>query len=249
VIEHEFPLITRLTLSALGAVEGGRIRKPFDPVAAWFLRNHPALVPDEPAVAALATIRARTALFDRMLEDELSRARLASEKLCLWVIGGGFDARWARMEEAFAGVVEEIRDVDEPALLKFKDRVLARSPFANAWKAVQQRPKPLEGWTVRPRTGTRPLVLLEGLAGRMAPAALRRLLQRIQFEVPDARLLLGLPGRPRDDDDQWTSFRIRHLGFHVEEDTNIGPRGRLLSPSGGELCPGMYPLRILRMRA
>ncbi len=248
MIEHELPLIARLSLCALGAVEGGRIRRPLDPVAAWFVRNRPALVPDEVAQAALATIRARTVLLDRMLEEEISRARDRREKLCLWVVGGAFDARWARMADVFAGTVAELREVEDPLVLKFKDRVLQGSPYAEAWSAVQQRPKTLEGWTVRPRSGTRPLVLLEGLAGRMSPAALKRLLQRILYEVPDVRVLLGLPGRPREEGDHWSSFRLQSLGFVVEEDTNLGPRGRLLAPGGDELCPGMYPLRVLRLR-
>lgn len=247
MIEHEFPLIARLTLCALGAVEGGRIRRPLDPIAAWFLRNRPALLPEEGSPAALATIRARTTLVDRMLLDELIRARSRGDKVCLWTLGGAFDARWNRMAEDFEGVVVEAREVEDPLILKYKDRVLKKSPFGAAWEKVQRRPKPLEGWTVRPRSGARPLVILEGLAGRMSPSALRRLLQRLQYEVPDARLLLGLPGRPREDGDQWTSFRIRSLGYVVEEDTNVGPRGRLLTPAGEEMCPGMYPLRVLRL--
>jgi len=245
VIEHEFPLIARLTLCALGAVEGGRIRRPLDPVAAWFLRNRPALLPEEASLAALTTVRARTTLVDRLLESELARARKRGDSLCLWGIGGAFDGRWSRMAEAMRDVVVEIREVEDPLILEFKDRVLEKSPFAEAWHQVQTRPKSIEGWTVRPRSGARPLVVMEGLAGRMSPSALRRLLQRILYEVPAARVILGLPGRPRQDGDQWTSFRIRSLGFAVEEDTNLGPRGRLLTPDGAEMCPGMYPLRVL----
>lgn len=245
MIEHEFPLIARLTLFALGTVEGGRIRSPLDPVAHWLMRHRPALVPSGGAAPALSTIRARSVLVDRLLVDEVHRANAHGDRLCLWTIGGGFDARWVRLEEELADVVVEIREVEDPTLLRYKDRWLRESPFAARWSQVRLRPKATDGWTARPRTGARTLVILEGPAGRLAPDALKRVLQRIRYETPDARVLLGLPGLPRREGDIWTAFRIRSLGFRVEEDINLGPRGRLMTPDGDELCPGMYPVRVL----
>jgi len=247
LIEHEFPLIARLSLYALGTVEGGRIRTPLDPVAQWLMRHRPALMPTGGAAPALSTIRARTLLLDRMLLDELYRARRAGERLCVWTIGGGFDARWHRMQDEFTDVVVEIREVEDPAILRYKDRWLRDSPFAGRWAQVRVRPKAPEGWTARPRTGARALIILEGPAGRLAPDALKRLLQRLRYETPDARVLLGLPGLPRREGDIWTAFQIRSLGFRVEEDINLGPRGRLMTPDGDELCPGMYPVRVLSL--
>lgn len=247
MIEHDFPLITRLTLFALGAVEGGRVRTPIDPVSSWLLHQRSALVPDTGALAALSTIRARTHVVDRMLLDELHRARALGEHLCVWTIGGGFDARWYRFASWFGEVITEAREVEEPGLLRFKDKVLKDSPFGIQWAQVRRRPKTMDGWLARPRTGCRPLVILEGLAGRMSPDPLRRLLQRLRYEVPDARLLLGLPGRPRSEGDQWSTFKIRHLGYQTIEDVNLGPRGRLLTPEGDEMCPGMYPVRVVRL--
>jgi hypothetical protein len=195
----------------------------------------------------LSTIRARTLVLDRMLLEELRQAGKTGERLCLWSIGGGFDARWHRMRDELADVVAEIREVEEPTLLRYKDRWLRDSPFAGGWAQVRMRPKATDGWTARPRSGARALIVLEGPAGRLAPDALKRVLQRIRYETPNARVLLGLPGLPRREGDIWTAFRIRSLGFQVEEDINLGPRGRLMTPDGDELCPGMYPVRVLRL--
>lgn len=245
LLESDFPLITRLSVYALGAVDGGRIRKPRDPVAGWLLRHRPALIPEKASSAALTTIRARTALVDHLLLDEVHRARNAREKLSLWVIGGGFDARWHRLQEQIQDIVVEVREVEEPGILQYKEWILSKSPFSAEWGHVARLPKTPDGWSIRPRTGARALGILEGLAGRMTPDALHRLLQRIRFDAPGARLILGLPGYPREEDDQWNHFDLRHTGYDREADTNLAPRGRLLTPNKDELCPGMYPLRTV----
>lgn len=244
---RELPLITRLTVVALGRTAGNRALRALDPVAEWMLERVPGLVPEGIAPAALSTIRARTEVVDRLLSEAVERARTEQAQLCLWSVGAGLDARWQRMRRHL-GPVAEIREVDTPEVLSFKEAVLARSPYAEPWSRVARRPSDVPGWTVRPRSHTRPLVVLEGPAGRLPPDALERLLRRIRFETPDATVILGLPGTaPRDGPDPWTRPRLAADGWRIREDVHLGPRGRLVSPRGEAICPGMYPLRVLEL--
>ncbi len=242
------PPIARLSLVALGRAVGDRGGAALDPVAAWVLDQAPEVAPEGVASAALATILARTRLVDGMLLEEIERARAAGARLCLWSVGGGLDARWQRLGSGFGGVVAEVREVDTPEVLSRKDHWLARSPFAATWSRVGRRPHPLSGWTVRPRSGTRPLVVAEGLAGRGSPSSLERLLQRIRYETPEAVILLGLPGQPPEaPPDPWTARRFARLGWAIREDVRRAPRGPLVGPEGEEVCPGLYPLRVLSL--
>src|SRR6478672_5744125 len=97
MLELRLPIITRWTVYALGAVEGQRVRRPRDPVAAWLLRRHPKLLPTFAAPSILSMIRARASIVDRMIEDEAYRVRRRAGKLTFWGFGGGFDARWYRL--------------------------------------------------------------------------------------------------------------------------------------------------------
>ena len=247
VIEQRLPVILRWMVYALGAVEGRRVRRPLDPVAAWLLREHPTLLPSVPQPALLSTIRARTEVVDRMVLEEIERARLLGERLAWWSFGGGFDARWYRMP-AYPDVVAIRHEVDAPDVLALKNRMLGASPFASSWEAIWKRPMPEDRWTVSSEPGVRPLVVIEASTGRFDSDALRLLLQRIRYDAPNARLIVGLPADAVGE----RAFRtgsLRALGFQVEEDLHVGTRGRLVADYGNDVCPGMYPFRVVRLVA
>ena len=232
---------------ALGATEGRRVRRPIDPVAAWLLKEHPTLMPTLPQPALLTTIRARTDIVDRMLAEEFYRAAQRAERVAFWTFGPGFDARWLRLPRD--PVVTSYREVDAPDIHDLKARLLANSPFADAWSAIERRPISEDAWTVDAQTGNaRPVVLLEVSAGRFEENGLRLLLQRIRGKAPRARVILGLPAMPNAER-KFGSRSLAALGWRVEEDCHMATRGRLVADLGHELCPGMYPFRVVRLSA
>lgn len=247
MIEQRLPAIARWMLYALGAVEGRRIRRPVDPVAAWLLKQHPGLLPSVPQAALLSTIRARAALVDRMLGEEFNLARQGGDRLCLWTFGAGFDARWFRMMPEYRDVVVEHREVETPALLELKSRLLEDSPYADAWRQIMPRALPEEQWTVTRREGARALVVIEPGAGRLEDEALRLLLQRVRFDAPDARVIVGLPSVGGVSDGRWSVTNLAALGWRVEEDVHLATRGRLMTQTGQEVCSGMHPFRLVRL--
>src|SRR6187551_18007 len=137
-MEHRLPIVTRWTLYALGAVEGQRVRKPRDPVAAWLLRRHPKLLPTFAAPSILAMIRARASIVDRMIEEEAHRVRNLGGLLTYWGFGGGFDARWYRLRPTLEQVITTHNEVEEPDVMDFKNHALADSTFSTAWQRIQR---------------------------------------------------------------------------------------------------------------
>lgn len=246
-MDTRLPLITRLTLSALGEARGGRVRAAIDPVAAWMIKQQPDLHPYGAAQAAFTTIRARTQLVDRMLFDTAQLAREQGHKLSLWNVGPGFDARWYRLLPRLEGVFTSVREVEEPSVLGVKNALLEASPYTEAWSKVVRRALPAASWSVDPRRGEHTLVLMEGLAGRMNQDQLEATLSRIHGACDRCTAIVGLPGVGEDDAARWSVTRMRRLGWKVHEDARMGSRGRLILASGGEECPGTYPLRVMRM--
>jgi len=245
--EPPLPLIVRLTLYALGAVEGRRIRRPIDPVAAWLVRNYPALVQGDTAPAAYTTIRARCQILDHLLQEEVHRARTAGELLEIWTFGGGFDARWYRMLPHLGETVVAYHEVETEPIARYKARLLDASPYAALWSDVD-RPSAEEAvWNVgRPHPTARPVFVLEGLAGRLEPDQLEALLKRLHGSAPRARVLMGLPGHARGQGG-WPRARLDRTGWQLDVDIRLAPRGRLMSQNGGELCAGMHGLRAVRL--
>lgn len=235
-------------LFALGTVEGRRIHRPLDPVAAWLLKTHPSLLPTIPQSALLTTIRSRTDVVDRLMLDEFMRARQLGERLVTWSFGGGFDARWYRFLPAHVDVVAEHREVESPSILDLKTRLLHDSPYVDAWAQVQRRGLPESRWTVEPRDGTRPLVLFEAGAGRLEDDALRGALRAIRHDAPESRIILGLPA-VAGQESRWSHRTLATIGWRLIDDIHMSTRGRLMAPHGGEMCPGMYAYRVVRLVA
>lgn len=246
-MEHRLPLITRLTLSAIGQSQGGRVRAPIDPVAAWILQQQPDLHPITAAQAAFTTIRARTLLVDRMLTDIGHLAIQDGQRLVLWHLGPGFDARWYRLLPRLSNVYTGVREVEDPGLLTVKHSFLEASPYADHWKRVVRRAMAMSKWSIENRPGITPVVLMEGLAGRMEQDELEGTLARIHEATTECSVIFGLPGVGADDASRWSVTRMRRRGWSVIEDARMGPRGRLLLAAGGDECPGTYPLRVVRM--
>ncbi len=265
------PLATRWTLYALGAVDGQRVRRPRDPVAAWLLRRQPGLLPPTAHPALLTMIRARASIIDQMIEEEVTRARQLGIEVAYWGFGGGFDARWYRLLALMGDVIRSHREVEEPPILEVKGRLLAESTFSRAWGRVERRPLvPLE-WSVAAEVGRTPLVVLEGVASRIPMARLQGLLRAIRDTCPGARVILDVPGFFQDQPEdaspvgaasraRWGSIydsrafslkiaELRRMGYRVLEEVCLSARPDLRGPSGSVVCSGMDALRVLRLAA
>lgn len=271
-MEPRLPIVTRWTLYALGAVEGQRVRRPRDPVAAWLLRRHPKLLPTFAAPSILAMIRARAAMVDRLIEDEAHRVRRLGGRLAWWGFGGGFDARWYRLRPLVQDILLRHCEVEDPEVLEFKHQALQDSSFAGAWDRIQRLPTPEDRWTVPDGTAEHTLVVLEGVASRIGSEGLKRLLARIRRDAPGARVIVDLPGILQAPGQmhqaaaavgsarsRWTSphgtgasavrtIELRRMGWRVEEDAWLSARPELRAPSGMAICSGMEALRVLSLR-
>ena len=245
---QRLPVISRWMLLALGSVVEGPVGWALDPVAGWVLREHPSLLPSVPAPALLCTIRARTDVVDRMLAGAVEVAARQERKLHYWTFGAGFDARWLRMRSLLEPAVTGHTEVDVPEVMRFKDSLLDTSPFAQSWSEVERRALDEAKWALTPHEGTTPLVVLEALAGRWDSGALRSFMQRLAREAPDAVVVASVPGWADGDRERWSVRSLGAVGWDVVEDTRVGPRGRLMAPSGDEICPGMYPFRVVLLR-
>ncbi len=249
VVEQRIPLVTRLSLVALGTVEGGRVKKPVDPVAQWVLRARPGLKPSGIAPAAYSTIRARTQIVDRMIADEAHLAREHGRRICMIVVGAGLDARWNRLTPQHSDVIVSYRELEVPKILSFKDALLRDSPYKGPWSEVVKRSHTFDSWDLGAIHGVSRLVGPERLAGRLPLGGRRTLLERIRMETPDARLIMALPGYGYGEPMRWSDGTLRELGWVQEEGILLGPRNRLAGIGGESVCPGMYPQRIARLRA
>lgn len=268
-MEHRLPIVTRWTLYALGAVEGQRMRRPQDPVAAWLLRRHPKLLPAFAAPSILSMIRARASIVDRMIEDEVYRVRARGGTLSFWSFGGGFDARWYRLRALGAGIRSH-SEVEDPDLMDFKNAALSTSSFASSWKRIHRLPTKEDRWTVQDPASGNTLVVLEGVASRLGLDGVRRLLGRIRSDAPEARVVVDLPGivqangngraaqAPGSSRTRWTSPEptsaanirredLERLGWLPLDDVWLAARPDLRAPSGLVVCPGMEALRVLKL--
>ncbi|MCB9688603.1 MAG: class I SAM-dependent methyltransferase [Alphaproteobacteria bacterium] len=268
-MEHRLPIVTRWTLYALGAVEGQRVRRPRDPVAAWLLRRHPKLLPTFAAPSILSMIRARAAIVDRMIEDEVHRVRGLDQRLAVWSFGAGFDARWYRLRPIVQDAILSHAEVEDPEVLSFKNQALADSSFAGLWDTVHRVPVREDRWTVHDATDDPTLVILEGVASRLGVEGLRRLLGRIRQDVPHATVIADLPGVLQNatgtpavavgsSRTRWSSPAgtgassmhvkdLRRLGWRLREDHWLSARPELRAPSGMAICAGMEALRVMHL--
>ncbi|MEZ4321291.1 MAG: class I SAM-dependent methyltransferase [Myxococcota bacterium] len=269
---HETPIVSRWTLFALGTVEGERIRRPADPVAAWLLQRAPTLMPPQAVGSVLTMIRARAAIIDRMIEEEVQASVRLEEGLDFWSVGGGFDARWYRIKTLMSDAVRKHFEIEDPGVLEVKSGLLSESSFKATWNTIERRPVAPSEWTVRTR-GHGNLVVLEGASTRLSPPQLRDLLKRIRSDAPNARVILDAPSfvsmlhsnaeLPRgaagaelesadelDNPFRWSRRFLKRLGWEVREDVWLTSRPMLDAPGPSvPNLPGMEAFRVLRMRA
>jgi O-methyltransferase involved in polyketide biosynthesis len=276
MMEHRLPIVTRWTVYALGAVEGQRVRRPRDPVAAWLLRRHPKLLPTFAAPSILSMIRARASIVDRMIEDEVHRVRRRGAHLTFWGFGGGLDARWYRLRPLLDEVTKMHAEVEEPAVMEFKNAALTDSSFAQAWNRIERVPVSEDRWTVHDGASSMSsdgtLVVVEGVAARLGVDSLKRLLGRIRRDAPNARVIVDLPGIVQSTQGgnvgapigsgrtRWgspvatgaTAIRatdLERLGWRVDDDVWLAARPELRAPSGMAICVGMEALRVMKLVA
>ncbi len=270
--QPRIPMVTRWSLYALGTVEGSRVRRPRDPVAAWMLRKHPHLSPDFRVASVLAMIRSRTQEVDRMIRDELYTAKRTGCPILYQRLGCGFDARWYRL---FRGQDEELIsqhiEVDEPEVLQAKDEILSVSTFENTWAHVSAQPALAADWTAIEGEG-QPVVNLEGAATRLGLRMLVRVLGQIRRDCPRAHVIVDLPGFLTRTGSghlpppttakrlRWEGLHrtgagkvgighLRQLGWEVDEDVWLASRPELRAQSGVAICPGVDGTRVLRLVA
>jgi O-methyltransferase involved in polyketide biosynthesis len=273
MLEHRLPMVTRWTVYALGAVEGQRVRRPRDPVAAWLLRRHPKLLPTFAAPSILSMIRARASIVDRMIEDEAHRVRRRGTHLTFWGFGGGLDARWYRLRPILDEITKVHAEVEEPEVMEFKDAALTGSSFAQAWKRIERVPVSEDRWTVHDSASQETLVVVEGVAARLGIDSLKRLLGRIRRDAPNARVIVDLPGILQAQGaansvgapigsgrTRWgspvasgaaaiRSTDLERLGWRVDDDVWLAARPELRAPSGMAICVGMEALRVMKLAA
>lgn len=270
MLEDRVPIAARWSLYALGTVEGPRVKRPRDPVAAWLLRRHPRLLPAFAAPSVIAMLRARAAVIDRMIEEEVAAARARDEVLAYHGFGGGFDARWYRLTRGMRDVVRLHVEVDEPEVMRLKHRLLSGSTFAEAWSDIRHEGSEAADWGIRDAAAARPLVVLEGAAARLGAEELEALLARLRRQAPTARVILDLPGfltndpaDPRPPSEplfraRWSALdgiaaralsraRTAELGWRVVEDQRFAARPELRAPSGLPMCPAVDGFRALRL--
>lgn len=272
MFEDRIPIATRWALYAMGSIEGHRVRRPRDPVAAWLLRRYPQLVPTYAAPSVLAMIRASASLVDQAIAEEVDLARARGETLTYHGVGGGFDARWVRLMRDMRDVIQVHREVEEPDLLDLKDRLLGSSSFAEAWSGIVLDRSTRERWSVAEGDTSRSLVVLEGVASRLGADGLLSLLARFRRDSPNIRVVVDLPGflgpgpvpaRPTAGGTsrlRWLGAGntgaailrgsdLARLGYRVVDDTWLSARPDLRATSGTPICPGMDALRVLRLHA
>ena len=268
-MEHRLPIAVRWTLYALGAVEGQRVRRPRDPVAAWVLRRHPKLHPTFAAPTILSMLRARADRIDEMILLEVGRARQEGRRLQLLSLGAGFDARWFRMRSELGDTVDRVVEVEDPVVLGFKDRLLTTSTFAGHWQDVERLAMDEGEW--EPPKAECPLIVLDGAAVRLGVEGVRALLARIREAAPHASVILDVPGIVQPQvlpgrsasvgvgRTRWTSAtatgaaslrtkEFQRMGWRVVDDEWHAARPELRSRSGLFVCGGVEALRVLRLR-
>jgi len=270
-LEHRLPIVTRWTLYAMGAVEGQRVRRPRDPVAAWLLRRHPKLMPTFAAPSILSMLRARSSMVDERVASLVTSARVDGESLSYWSLGGGFDARWYRLQPVLESL-DGHYELEDPEVMAFKHEVLATSTFAGHWQGIERTVMQEREWTI-PTTNRPVLVVLEGVAVRLGLPGLESLLQRIRADAPRATVLVDLPGILQGHGAQqrgavavgsarsrWMSAKgtgaaalglrtLKRLGWQVQEDVWMSARPELRAPSGMPICSGTEAFRLLTLRA
>jgi O-methyltransferase involved in polyketide biosynthesis len=245
--ERRLPIYERWTLAAHGTVQRRDSGASICPVATWLLHRRPEFLPFDPDLDRLAALRVRTELTDQLLLQIADRARAKGATLDLWKIASGFDARWFRLQAALFPVVEQWTEVDEPRVVAAKRVALAGSPFEAAWERVNAIPMVPAGWTIEPETDALPVVLLEGLLHRLSARGLRILLRRIRERAPHATVVLDLTGVWGVARAGWSARRLADLGWRVADDLELPYRDALIEPDGTLLCPGMVPVRVMRL--
>lgn len=255
----------------MGAVEGPRVRRPRDPVAAWLLRRFPEIEPAFQVPAVLGMMRARCSIVDRMLREELYTADRLGQPLRYHRLGAGLDGRFYRLFRGHERVLLFQREVDEEPVMAAKRHMLASSSFARAWQAVQSEARPISSWTVAEEDG-RVVVNLEGTASRLGLRMLVRVLSQIRRDCPRARVIVDLPGfltrsgsghlppptaptRLRWEGLHGTgagkvsTTHLNQLGWKVDEDFWLASRPELRASSGVPICFGVDGARVLRLVA
>lgn len=255
VDEQRLPIACRWSLRALGTSEVGGSAGPRDGVSAWLLKQRPALAPQFAAPSILTMVRVRAEWFDARVAEHL-----AGGPGPVVSVGAGLDTRWSRL----GGGPERFLEIEEPSVLDYKAGLLTDSPHATAWRSVTTRAVSEAEWPGADLPDAR-LVVLEGASTRLGGRGFRVLLARLRRALPDARLLVDIPGfltsatGSSQGGASWEPFgqhgpahltreELAQYGLEIDEDLVLAGRPDLRLAFNGTRCPGMEPLRVLVLR-
>jgi O-methyltransferase involved in polyketide biosynthesis len=268
-MEGRLPMVTRLTVYALGAVLGPWMRRAHDPVAAWLIRHHPQLPPAATVSSMVSMIRTRTSLVDRLIQEEAERVGRAGRSLDYWSFGSGLDGRFYRLRGQLPALAAgRYTEIDDPGVLDYKQRALAGSSFTRDWARVERAAMREDRWQVPDVSAPDTLVVLEGVAARIGIERTRRLLGRVRKDAPTAKVVLDLPGILQTEDGttyasssvgaRWGTAEatsaaaisrsdILRLGWSIREEVWLSARPELRAASGMALCAGQDAVRVLSL--
>jgi O-methyltransferase involved in polyketide biosynthesis len=157
-------------------------------VAEWMLGElgRPAFAADL-AWRTVSGVAARAALIDAWVKDAILRS---PEPITYLSLGCGFDYRWYKLRASLGSKIAQYIEIDQPALIEAKEELLARSPYADAYAAVERRPGNLADPEILPRSDRPTLVVLEGVIDYMGREGKLDLLRRIRERAPRHTLIL-----------------------------------------------------------
>lgn len=140
----------------------------------------------------LTGVALRASLIDAWVEDHLSRAREEGTQLDYWSMGCGFDYRWEKFSSYFDGTIAEYVEFDQSALMREKKEMLARSPYAEKYLRVSQRPGDLiaDLPDSLPASDRPVLVVLEGVIDYLDREQKLALLGAIRARAPRCTVIV-----------------------------------------------------------
>ena len=236
------PKITSLHAVAIGSRYSAIDGDVYDEYTAWVLKNHPEMFLDGGYPSAVLTLRLRVDIMNRMFVDLVERM---AERLDLLVVAGGLGVRW----HALAGVAAKFSkcfEVIPDNVYEHKEKVMANSPFAESWKAVQRLP---HSGMVPVKALSEPVLVIHDLLDHsLTHQALLAWLIDLHGQVPQGSLVLGcFPGCEGELEARWTNGQLLAQGWSVVDEERLYGRPPQQGVSGSLICYGRHPMRILLM--
>ncbi len=187
------------------ALESARRNPLFvDDFATWLIASHG----HAPGFSGLDRslklgIVARTWRIDLALRAQIERARRSGERIEIWSLGAGFDARRLRRAETASDAVSRFVEFDTADVLDAKRLLLAQSPFADRYGRTDFQPVAVRETLseILPITENRVVIIAEGLVDFLPGSVRADLLEALKRKAPRSVLLLDALSRRGTDYD------------------------------------------------